>query len=393
MKKPSATDRKLTFYYDRWLLMAIVPILCLGLVMVASSSMVISDKDFGYPFHFFLRQLIYLVLGVVIAWYMLRIPVSFWKKSGPYLLLVGILSLMVVLVPGLGHEVNGSTRWVRVGPISVQVSEVVKLCAIVFLAGYLLRREEEVRTRISGFIKPMIILGLIAVLLLIEPDFGAIAVIMATALGMMFLAGVRLWQFLVLFILVLGAMVLLAVAAPYRVERLITFLHPWANAYGSGYQLTQSLIAFGRGGLFGVGLGNSIQKLFYLPEAHTDFLFAVLAEELGLIGELVVIGLFTVLVARILWIGRQAQLIGKAFAAYLAYGFALWIGLQVMINIGVNSGLLPTKGLTLPFMSYGGSSMVISCMVMAILFRIAHENHCATNSASASRLQRSGQHA
>jgi len=241
------------------------------------------------------------------------------------------------------------------------------------LSSYLVRRADEVQTRAIGFLKPMLILGLVALLLLLEPDFGAMAVIMATALGMMFLAGVRLWQYVVLFLMVVAGLVGLAFSSPYRMARLTAFLHPWANQFDSGYQLTQSLIAFGRGGIFGVGLGDSIQKLFYLPEAHTDFLFAVLAEELGLVGELVVLALFGVLVGRALWLGRKAYELGEYFSAFLAYGLGLWIAFQAMVNIGVNAGLLPTKGLTLPLMSYGGSSVLINCVVVAVLLRMSSD--------------------
>ncbi len=341
--------------------------------MVASASMVVSDHQFHTPFHFLFHQAAYLGLGIVLGFIVLHIPLLFWEKIGPYLLLVSLFFLVIVLVPGIGREVNGSIRWVGFGPLGLQVSELAKFSMIIYMAGYLIRREQEVKASFSGFIKPMLVLGIIAILLLLEPDFGATAVIMLTALAMIFLAGARLWQFMMLVLFVAAAMALLAVASPYRLLRLTTFLHPWANQFSSGYQLTQSLIAFGRGGIFGVGLGNSIQKLFYLPEAHTDFLFAVLAEELGLIGELIVIGLFSFLVGRILYIGRMAAKSGKDFAAYLAYGFSFWIALQAMINIGVNAGILPTKGLTLPFMSYGGTSMLFNCLAMAVVLRIYHE--------------------
>lgn len=365
--------KNLSFHYDRWILFAAVGLIALGLVMVASASMVISDRQFNYPFHFFIRQSIYLVVGIFFAVMASRVNVEVWYKLSPYLLIISFLLLILVLMPGIGREVNGSKRWLGVGPIGLQVSELVKFCIIVYMAGYCVRREEEIRTRIQGFLKPMILLSIICGLLLLEPDFGACAVIMTTALAILFLAGVRLWQFLSLLAIVLAVLGFIAVAEPYRLARLQTFLHPWANQFDSGYQLTQSLIAFGRGGFFGVGLGNSIQKLFYLPEAHTDFLFAVLAEELGFIGELAVIGLFTLLVSRALIIGRWMQHQGKKFSAYLAWGFGLWIGLQAMINIGVNSGILPTKGLTLPLISYGGTSLVINCIVIGILLRIAYD--------------------
>ncbi len=290
------------------------------------------------------------------------------------LLLATLLLLMLVLVPHIGRSVNGSRRWLAFGPFSLQVSELVKLAVVLYMAGFLVRREAEIRNRISGFIKPMVLLALVGVLLLLEPDFGATMVIGCTILALMFLAGVRIWQFLALIVTVGVAFVLLILVAPYRLQRLTTFVNPWATPFGSGYQLTQSLIAFGRGGWFGVGLGNSIQKLFYLPEAHTDFLFAVLAEELGLIAVLFVIVLYMLFIWRILRIGRNAQFRGNLFSAYTAYGFAIWLGLQVFVNIGVNSGMLPTKGLTLPLISYGGSSLLIDCIAIGILLRIDYEN-------------------
>lgn len=364
-----------TFYWDKLIAVPALCLLAFGLLMVASSSMVISDTSFHSPFHFVLHQLIYLTIGFCVAFVGIRISVSTWHAMSVYWLILSFLLLSFVLIPGIGHHVNGSVRWISMGPASLQVSEVAKFSVILYLSGYLVRRAEEVRTQMSGFIKPMALLGFVALLLLLEPDFGATAVIMATALGMMFLAGVRLWQFALLFSGVAMAMVALIFSAPYRLARLTTFLDPWANQYDSGYQLTQSLIAFGRGGIFGVGLGNSVQKLFYLPEAHTDFLFAVLSEELGLIGGLVIVGLFVLLVWRAMQIGARAHKLEKYVESYLASGFGLWLGLQAVINIGVNTGLLPTKGLTLPLMSYGGSSMVINCLVVAILLRISSDTH------------------
>jgi cell division protein FtsW len=359
---------------DRWLLVGVLPILAMGLIMVASSSMVISDRQFNTPFHYLFRQSIYLSVSFILAVIVMLIPVQYWRKWSGYLLLLSLALLAVVLIPGIGHEVNGSSRWIGLGFIGFQVSELAKFCVIVYMASYLTRHNQEVRTRISGFVKPLILIGIVSVLLLLEPDFGATSVIFATSLGMLFLAGVQLWQFLVLFLLGGTLLGILAVSSPYRLERLTTFLNPWANPFDSGYQLTQSLIAFGRGGIFGVGLGNSIQKLFYLPEAHTDFLFAVLAEELGLIGECAVIAFFVVVIVRALFIGKEAYQQQRTFAAYLAYGLAIWLGIQTFISIGVNCGLLPTKGLTLPLMSYGGSSMLISSMIIALLLRIAYES-------------------
>lgn len=359
--------------YDRYLLFSMVSLFSFGLLMVASTSIMISERHYGQPFHFFFHQLFYLILGIGTAALFFQIKIEYWKKASLSLLVLSIVLLILVLIPGLGRHVNGSIRWLGFGPIGLQVSEFVKLAMIIYLAGYLVRQEEEVRTQIRGFLKPLALLGIISFLLLLEPDFGATAVILVTSLGMLFLAGVRIWQFALLFCGVSGALAVLAISSPYRLARLTTFMNPWANQFDSGYQLTQSLIAFGRGGWFGVGLGESIQKLFYLPESHTDFLFAILAEELGLVGGLLMIFLFSVLVWRALWIGYQCFKIQRFFSAYLAYGIGINIALQVMINLGVNMGVLPTKGLTLPLMSYGGSSLLVTCMMLSILLRIDYE--------------------
>lgn len=363
--------------YDRYLLFATLALLAVGLLMVASTSIAVSEHLYGQPFHFLIRQGVYLLLGFGLALLIFRISLDSWQKAGTGLLLVSLVLLVLVLVHGIGREVNGSMRWVGFGPLGIQVSEFAKLAVIIYMAGYLVRHDAEVRTRVTGFLKPLFVLGVVAILLLREPDFGAASVILVTSLGMLFLAGVRLWQFAVLLSGVVVAMATLAISSPYRMARLTGFLNPWATQYDSGYQLTQSLIAFGRGGWFGVGLGESVQKLFYLPEAHTDFLFAVLTEELGLIGGLAIIVLFAVVVVRALQIGRRAYVEHRHFAAYLAYGFGLEVALQVMINIGVNAGVLPTKGLTLPFMSYGGSSLLMMCGMIAILLRIDYESRLA----------------
>jgi cell division protein FtsW len=372
--------------YDRYLLFATIALLGFGLLMVASTSIAVSEHLYKQPFHYLVRQACYLVLGLAMAMLIFhKITLDKWQKLGGTVLVISLILLVLVLVPKLGREVNGSMRWLGIGGFGLQVSEFAKLAVVIYLAGYLVRREQEVRTKVTGFLKPLFLLGIIAILLLREPDFGATSVIMATSLGMLFLAGVRLWQFAVLFSGVVAALATLAITSPYRMARLTTFLNPWVVQYDSGYQLTQSLIAFGRGGWLGVGLGESVQKLFYLPEAHTDFLFAVLTEELGLIGSLVVIALFIVVVTRALQIGRKAYLEGRHFAAYIAFGFGLEIAMQVMINIGVNTGVLPTKGLTLPFMSYGGSSLLMMCGVMAILLRIDHESRLAAFGMTAGR--------
>lgn len=360
--------------YDKWLIGTIFGLLIIGLMMVASSSVMVSTKYFHQPFHFLIRQACYLFVGLLIALIIIRTDSGFWEKISMPMLVVCLFLLLIVLVPGIGRSVNGSRRWLSFGPIGIQVSEMAKLTMIFYLSGYLVRHQKAVSESIFGFIKPMVVLGVVSVLLLLEPDFGATVVISGTVMAMLFLAGVKLRYYIGLMIGVVTALIFLALSSPYRVARLTAFLDPWADQYNSGYQLTQSLIAFGRGGWFGSGLGESIQKLLYLPEAHTDFLFAVLAEEMGLIGILVVMTLYSILVIRGLTIAYTSYTQERLFASFTAYGLTFWLGLQAAINMGVNAGLLPTKGLTLPLLSYGGASMVINCMVVALLLRIDHEN-------------------
>jgi cell division protein FtsW len=369
---------------DYLLLFAALALAALGLVMVASASITLADRELGQPFYYALRQAIYIGVGVLFGMGMYRLRLALVEQAGMFLLLIAFAMLLAVLVPGVGTQVNGSVRWLNTGLFRLQVSEPAKLMILIYLASYLARHGEEVRTQLSGFIKPLVLLGVAALLLLLEPDFGATVVMLATAMGMIFIAGARLWQFGGM--LGLGGVSLagLAVSSPYRMERLTTFLNPWADPFNSGFQLTQSLIAIGRGEWFGVGLGGSIQKLFYLPEAHTDFVFAVLAEELGLLGVCVVIALYCVVVWRAFVIAIQAEKAGNAFASLLAHGIGIWIGLQGFINMGVNMGLLPTKGLTLPLMSYGGSSMVVVCIAIALLLRADYETRCTVAGMSAS---------
>lgn len=375
--RSSSAKRQPVALHDKWFLFSVICIVALGLLMMTSASIVISDRQMHQPFYFLFKQLIFLTLGIVVGSVVLQVDTKYWEKWGGYLLLMVMFLLALVLIPGIGHTVNGSARWIGYGPLTFQVSELTKFMIVIYMSGYLVRHHEEVRNELRGFVKPMLILGAIAILLLREPDFGATVVVTATTLGLMFLAGMRFRHFLALFSVVLGALAVIAVSAPYRLARLTSFLNPWERPFDTGYQLTQSLIAFGRGGWFGVGLGKSIQKMFYLPEAHTDFLFAVIAEELGLIGMLIVMALFLLFVMRIFMIGRMAQLNQRAYAGFLAYGFGLWMAIQFTVSIGVNSGLLPTKGLTLPLMSYGGSSVLVNCIVIAVLLRIDHENRLA----------------
>lgn len=358
---------------DYWLPGAALVLLALGWVMVGSSSITIAERELGQPFYYLLRQAVYIGVGLALSLAVLRTRLVYWEKAGAALLALGVGLLILVLIPGIGRQVNGSLRWLAFGPFNVQPSELVKLCVVVYMSGYLVRRGQDVNDSAHGFLRPMGIVAVIALLLLMEPDFGATVVIVSTVLGMLFLNGVRLRHFGALIALASAALAILAFTSPYRLQRLTTFLDPWADPYNSGFQLTQALIAFGRGEWFGVGLGGSVQKLFYLPEAHTDFLFAVLAEELGLAGACLVIGLFGVLVWRAFNLAKLADQAGQRFAALLAYGLGLWLALQSFINLGVNMGMLPTKGLTLPLMSYGGSSIVVSCVAVALLMRIDKE--------------------
>ena len=368
-----ATDSS-SAMYDKWFVAAIMGLLLIGLMMVSSSSVMIATKNYHQPFYFLVRQTAYLSIGAMLAMVVMRVDTTIWQKHSVALLGICLLCMVLVLIPGIGKMVNGSRRWLALGPIGIQVSELAKFLVVIYISGYLVRQQERNKSQILGFIKPMIVLAIVASLLLMEPDFGATVVIVSTVMMMLFLSGVKWLYYLILMVCVAVAMAMLAVASPYRVARLTAFLNPWADQFKSGYQLTQALIAFGRGGWFGMGLGDSVQKLFYLPEAHTDFLFAVLAEELGFLGIIVVIFLYGILFWRGMMIGFQAFQQNRLFAAYIAYGLSCWLFFQALINMGVNSGMLPTKGLTLPFLSYGGASLVVNCLVVALLLRIDHEN-------------------
>ncbi|TCO80174.1 cell division-specific peptidoglycan biosynthesis regulator FtsW [Plasticicumulans lactativorans] len=354
---------------DPWLVFPALLLLALGVLMVTSASMPIADRQAGQPFYFLYRQCAYVTLGVVLGYFAYHINTETWYQRGPMLLLVVMGLLVLVLVPGIGRRVNGSWRWIPLGIMNVQVSELAKLFAIVYVAGYLRRHGAELRTSIVAMIRPLLVLGVLALLLLMEPDFGAAMVIIFVALGMVFLGGVNFWQFSAMQLLVVSGMAVLLWSSPYRRARLSSFLNPWEDPFNKGFQLTQSLIAIGRGEMSGVGIGASVQKLFYLPEAYTDFVFAIIAEELGLLGVLALIGLYTVVVVRAFQVGARAERVRQPFAASLAYGIGLWIGFQALINMGVNMGVLPTKGLTLPFISFGGSSLVVMCVAYALLLR------------------------
>jgi cell division protein FtsW len=348
-------------------------LLVTGLIMIASASIDIAEARTGSAFHYVIRHGIFIALGLIAALFVYQLPTTWWLKSGWMTLSAALFLLTLVLVPGIGKEVNGSVRWIGFGSLNLQPSEIAKLFLVAYLAGYLVRRRDEVVASWWGFAKPMIVLFIAALLLLAEPDFGATVVIGSAFLGMIFLSGAKIGQFIILIVACFISVVLLVISQPYRLKRLTGYTDPWADQYASGYQLTQSLIAFGRGDIAGVGLGNSIQKQFYLPEAHTDFVFAILAEEFGLIGTLIVIVLFALLVYRICKTGLLAEKRGQLFSAYFSYGIAILLGVQAFINMGVNMGLLPTKGLTLPLVSYGGSSLVVSCMCVGIIARIQKE--------------------
>jgi cell division protein FtsW len=358
---------------DPILLTIVLTLLLGGFVILASASISISDNAAGNPFFYVQRQLIAAVIGAVAGGVCLFIPMRVWQNLGPLMLFAGMALLIVVLVPGIGYEVNGSTRWVRIGIMNLQVSEPARLFFLMYLAGYLVRRNKALRDEFTGFLRPMVVLTIACVLLLKEPDFGAAIVLLATALTMLFVAGARIRDFVVFFSTAVLAMAALAITSPYRMKRLTGFLDPWSDPFDSGFQLTQSLIAIGRGEWFGVGLGDSVQKLFYLPEAHTDFVFAVFAEEFGLLGSLILIALFLALLWRIFKLGIRAADSERFFEAYMAIGLGTWLGLQAFINVGVNMGLLPTKGLTLPLISYGRSSLIVTMICIGLLLRIHHE--------------------
>ncbi len=367
---------------DSVLLVAFLALLTIGVIMVASSSISVADRNFSNPFYYLQRQLVFVILGLFAALTVFNIRLVQWEKSGMALLIFALFLLVLVLIPGVGKTVNGSTRWLPLGVFNLQVSELVKLFLVIYVAGYLVRHGDAVRNSLVGFLKPMLMVGLAGLLLLIEPDFGATVVIMGTVLAMTFLAGARFIQFISFVFIFVSAAMLLVVTSPYRMQRLTSFANPWADPFDSGFQLTQSLIAIGTGGWFGTGLGGSVQKLFYLPESHTDFLFAVLSEELGFVGVLLVVLLYATLFYRALKIAAQAESTGNYFAAYLAYGIGIWLSMQAVINMGVNIGLLPTKGLTLPLMSYGGSSLVICCAAIGLLMRIHYETSGVAKQAS-----------
>jgi cell division protein FtsW len=369
------------FVWDLVTLGLVAALLLIGLIMVTSASMSIAARGLHDPFYYLERQFTYGVVGVLLAWAVSRVPSAVWDRFSMPLLLFGLALLLVVKIPGIGATVNGAERWVRLGPLNFQVSELARVLVLNWVCSYSVRKRAELEQTLPGLVKPAGLLAVAAVLLVLEPDFGAATVLFATGFAVLFVAGARLRDVALLFSIAVVAFGLVAVVSPYRLKRMTGFLDPWADPYNSGFQLTQSLIAIGRGEWFGVGLGSSVQKLFYLPEAHTDFVFAVLAEELGLVGVIGVIALFLALVWRSFQISRMAAQAGLAFQSYLALAFGVWIGLQATVNIGVNMGVLPTKGLTLPLLSYGRSSLLVTLAWIGVLMRVHHEAKLRMSSA------------
>ncbi len=359
---------------DIHFVLAACALACLGLLLVASSSIEVASDRHGQPFSFAVKHGLFLAIASVGSVVAYLIPTRWWYHYATHFLMLSMILLAIILIPGIGLTVKGATRWLDLGFFNLQPSEFAKFTMMLFLASYLVRRLEEVRRQFSGFVKPMAVVGLIAVLLLMEPDYGTLLVLSCAVMGVLLLAGSPFTQYLVFGSALALGLVFLAVIEPYRFERIETIFNPWADRYGAGYQLTQALLAFGRGGLFGMGLGNSVQKLFYLPEAHTDFVFAILAEELGLVGALSTVAVMTYLIWRGLLIGRRAELGDRPFAAYFTYGLVLLIALQILINLGVNIGLAPTTGLTLPLLSYGGSSLVMTAVSLGVIARISADN-------------------
>jgi cell division protein FtsW len=363
--------------YDQMLLWVTLIMLAIGLVMVYSASIAMAEanKTTGHQSTYFLiRQAIYVAVGLGAAIVTFQVPVSWWQKMAPYLFMAGLAMLVLVLIPGVGKNVNGSQRWLSLVVINLQPSEFVKLFAAMYVADYAVRKAHQMDSIKRGFLPMVAVMILVGFLLLREPDFGAFAVIAAISISILWLGGINVKIFAGLLVLLPISIVVLIKSSPYRMQRVIGFMNPWADPYGKGYQLSHALIAFGRGEWFGVGLGASVEKLLYLPEAHTDFLLAVIAEELGFAGVTVVVGLFVWVVVRAFGIGKEAVANERYFGALLAQGIGVWMGVQGIINIGVNMGVLPTKGLTLPLLSFGGSGVLANCIAMAILLRIDFEN-------------------
>ncbi len=362
---------------DQGLVWSALLLAAFGLVMVYSASIAMAEAErfTGFRSHYFLaRHGLYLAVGVLAGAMAFKVPLRYWQAAAPWLFMAGVGLLVALLIPGIGREVNGARRWIAIGPATFQPSEVMKLLVVLYAADYTVRKAAFMDDLKKGFLPMFSVMFLVAGLLLREPDFGALVVVTTIAMAILFLGGLNWRIFVVLAFGLAAAFVLLIVSSPYRLQRILGFMDPWADAYGKGYQLSHSLIAFGRGEWLGVGLGASVEKLFYLPEAHTDFLLAVIAEELGFAGVAAVITLFLFLVLRAFAVGRQAASLERYYAALVAQGIGVWLAAQAFINMGVNMGLLPTKGLTLPFLSFGGTGIVVNCVAVAILLRIDFEN-------------------
>lgn len=374
---------------DNWagslLLVLASALIAVGVVAISSASISLSEVKFGNEWHHAIRHLSYLAIGVTLGCVAYLLPLNVWRQTSPWLLMLAFALLVLVLVPGVGRVVNGSQRWIPLAGFTLQPSEFAKFALVLWLSGYMVRHGEELRTVLRGLLKPILVLILFALLLLSEPDFGATVIILGTAFGMLFMGGARLIYVLGLVVSAVAIMAGMILMAPYRMQRLMAYQDPWSDPFGSGFQLIQSLIAYGRGEWLGVGLGNSVQKLFYLPEAHTDFVFSIWAEETGLVGAVAVIILFAVFVGRIVFMGYRFLLESREFEAYCCFGFALVFAGQAFVNMGVSSGLLPTKGLTLPFISYGGNSLMMSCVTVGLLLKLERSQIAATTKVQARR--------
>ena len=384
--KEALTPKPSAQLYDVPLLYCMLMLIGVGFVMVTSASMPTADRLFGNIYHFTIRHGIFLGLSFCLFCISTQVPMSWWKKANPYLLLIGLVLLLVVLI--VGREVNGSTRWIPIGPFNIQASELAKLFFFSYIAGYLVRKRSEVQENIKGFAKPIAVFAVYAALILMQPDLGTVVVMFVTTVGLLFLAGAKLWQFFALILTGIALVVGLIVLEPYRMARVVGFLEPWDDPFGKGYQLVQSLMAYSQGDWFGQGLGNSVQKLQYLPEAHTDFIFAVIAEELGFMGVLSILMVLGTLVFRALLIGQNALKNGKEYEGYLALAIGIWFAFQTMVNVGASAGILPTKGLTLPFISYGGSSLLMMTIATGILLRVDFETKMATKQATSGGAKR-----
>lgn len=371
---------------DVYFVAAVVSILALGMVMVSSASISISETIHGHPYFFMGRQALYLLIGLVFGWVLLSLPTHQLQKWGILMMGLSLILLILVLVPGIGKSVNGSRRWINLVVFNLQASEVAKVCMVVYVSGYLVRRADRVREGWVGFVLPLCLCSIFLLFLLFEPDFGASVVLLGTVMVLLFLGGAPLYQFLLLMVGAASMLGVVAISESYRLKRLMNFIDPWADPFNEGYQLSQALIAYGRGEWFGLGLGNSVQKLSYLPEAHTDFVFSIWVEETGMFGGLLLICLFALMVARAFKIGRQAMTLSRPFAAYMCFGFSILILAQVIINIGVNTGFLPTKGLTLPLISYGGSSLIITLGSLFVVARVDIENRRAVKGGGSGEL-------